>query len=312
MHVLRSLYDNRLVRYAVAGVLLGLVVWKAQPDRIATAVTSVRPGYLLLALALTAPFLWLKSLRWYLMLRGAGIQASLNEATLSLIGGMGLALLTPARIGELVRAAYLRDSRKLTIGGLVIIDKGFDVLVLSGLSVAGAWILIGRWLGGLLAVATILGIVAVYNPATVSRALHGASSRLPLRNRLEQIWNSTDSLSTRGSTLYLLLTIGSFAIVLLQFGIVLLSWHSWSFQIVFLTFPLVVLTNVLPVTIGGLGVREGAATLLLAHYGISPAHAALAAFLMFLMNTALPGLAGAALLPRRRLRPAIDASLDGS
>jgi uncharacterized membrane protein YbhN (UPF0104 family) len=76
-----------------------------------------------------------------------------------------------------------------------------------------------------------------------------------------------------------------------------MSWRSPSFDIVFLTFPLVILTNVLPLTVGGLGIREGAAAALLSHYGVPTAEAALAAFLMFAINTALPGLVGALLLP---------------
>jgi uncharacterized membrane protein YbhN (UPF0104 family) len=82
-----------------------------------------------------------------------------------------------------------------------------------------------------------------------------------------------------------------------------MSWRSWSLDIVVLTFPLVVLTNVLPITIGGLGVREAAAAALLSHYGVSPADAALAALLMFGINTALPGIVGATLLPAAGARP---------
>ena len=97
--------------------------------------------------------------------------------------------------------------------------------------------------------------------------------------------------------MYLLLTLLAFGVVLLQFGVILLSWRSWSLDVVFLTFPLVILTNILPLTIAGLGIREAAAIALLAHYGVSPGHAFLAAFLMFALNTAFPGIAGAAFLP---------------
>lgn len=288
------------MRYALTALLLGLVVWKVNVARVAAALTSVHLTYLLVALALTIPFLYFKALRWYVLLRSANIDTSFGEASISLVGGMGLALLTPARLGELVRAAYLRDPRKLRIGGLVLIDKGFDVLVLAGLSIAGGWILLGWWAGALLALITFAGLIAVYRPASTLTGLGALSTHLPLRSRLEQVWGSIEALSAPATTLYLALTLAAFAIVLVQFGIVLLNWHSWSPEIVLLTFPLVILTNVLPITIGGLGVREGAAALLLPHYGVSPAHAALAAFLMFFINTALPGLIGAVLLPAMR------------
>ncbi|HWE63789.1 MAG TPA: hypothetical protein VHB98_18910, partial [Chloroflexota bacterium] len=46
-----------------------------------------------------------------------------------------------------------------------------------------------------------------------------------------------------------------------------------------------------------LGTREEAAILLLRHYHIASSIALTSAFLMFFMNTALPGLIGAAVAP---------------
>lgn len=297
MTSIRLLYANRWVRYSLSLLLLALVILKVHPERVGAALSSASPVYLLEALALTLIFLAVKSLRWYLMLRAAGVDASVGEAATSLLGGMGLALVTPARLGELVRVAYLRDGQKWKIGGLVMLDKGFDVLVLAGLSIAGAWKLLGPLAGIAFVAATICGLAAVYWPVMVSAALHRLSGGLPWRTRLEAAWSSLDSLSRENTTTFIALTVLAFVVVLLQFGLILLSWRGWSFDVVFLTFPIVVLTNVLPVTIGGLGVREGAAALLLSHYGVSPADAALAAFLMFCINTALPGLVGALLLP---------------
>ncbi len=297
MTTLRVIYANRWARYALTLALLALVAAKVNPHRLLASLQSARPNYVGLALLLTAPFLYLKALRWHLLLRAGNIRASFLESTISLIGGMGLGLVTPARIGELIRAAYLRDPRKLKIGGLVMIDKGLDVLVLAALSIPGAWLLLGPLAGVAFALVTILGLFLIYSPGRLLVWLPGVSFRLPARARLERVWSSLDSLSTRATTAYLVLTVLSFVVVLLQFGLILLSWRSWSFSVAALTFPLVILTNVLPLTIGGLGIREAAAVVLLGHYGVPPAHAALAAFLMFAINTALPGMAGALLLP---------------
>ncbi len=297
MTTLRLLYANRWARYALTLALLVLVVAKVDPQRLLASLQSARAEYVALALLLTAPFLYLKALRWHLLLRAGDIQASFLESTVSLIGGMGLGLVTPARLGELVRAAYLRDPRKLRIGGLVLIDKGLDVLVLAALSIPGAWRLLGPLAGMAFVVVTFSGLFLVYSPGRVLVWLGAVSFRFPPRAKLERVWSSLESLSTRATTTYLVLTALSFVVVLVQFGLILLSWRSWSFSVVALTFPLVILTNVLPLTIGGLGIREAAAVVLLGHYGVPSAHAALAAFLMFAINTALPGIVGAVLLP---------------
>lgn len=300
MTTLRALYANRWVRYGLTLLLLAAVAYKVHPDRLFAAAASVRAANLVLALSLTVPFLALKTLRWYLMLRESGVDADFYEALLSLVGGMGLALVTPARLGELVRVAYLRDPRKWKIGGLVMIDKSFDVLVLAGLSIPGAWALLGEWAGAGFAAATVAGLFIVYRPAVLALALYRVSARMPGRSKLERIWESLDALTPRSASIFIAVTLLAFGIVLLQFGIILSDWHTSSIAIVALTFPIVILTNVLPVTIGGLGLREAAAALLLAHYGVPSADAALAAFLMFAINTALPGVVGAFFLPSGR------------
>lgn len=303
MTKLRRVYARRWVRYSLTVALLGLVLYKVNLGHVARAAGSARPPYLLFALLLTGPFLYLKALRWHLMLGAAGVRSTFGEATLSLIGGMGVALVTPARLGELVRAAYLRDPQKLKIAGLVLIDKGFDVLVLACLSVAGAWVLLGPWAGIAFTAVSLLGLGGVYRPAPLLRLLLRIATRLPLQARIERVAGSLESLTPASTSAYLLLTLLAFIVVLFQFGIILLSWQSWSFHIVFLTFPLVVLTNVLPITIGGLGVREATAAALLGHYGVPASHAVLAALLMFAINTALPGIVGAIVLPFASRRP---------
>jgi uncharacterized protein (TIRG00374 family) len=294
---IRRVFANRWARFVITVALLGIVLYKVNLDHVARAAGSARPQYLFFALLLTGPFLYFKILRWHLMLAAADIRASFGEAALSLVGGMGVALITPARLGELVRAAYLRDPQKLKIAGLVLIDKGFDVLVLTCLSIAGAWALLGAWAGLAFTLVSALGLFAVYQPSPILRRLLSASVRFPLQAKLKRVASSLESLTPASTTTFLALTLLSFIVVLLQFGIILLSWHSWSLDIVFLTFPIVVLTNVLPITIGGLGVREATAAVLLGHYGVSQSHAVLAALLMFALNTALPGIAGALVLP---------------
>jgi uncharacterized protein (TIRG00374 family) len=306
---LRSLYAKRWVRYTLTVALLGLVLYKVNLGHLVRAAGSARPRYLLFALLLTGPFLYLKALRWHFMLGSAGVRASFGEAALSLIGGMGVALITPARIGELVRAAYLQDPQKLKIAGLVLIDKGFDVLVLSCLSIAGAWSLLGAWVGLAFTALSVLGLIGVYRPAPLLRLFLRIATRVPMQAKVERVVSGLESLTPATTSAFLLITLVSFVVVLLQFGIILLSWQNWSLNIVFLTFPIVVLTNVLPITIGGLGVREATAAALLAHYGVPQSQAVLAALLMFAINTALPGIVGAIVLPLASRRPTASAGV---
>jgi glycosyltransferase 2 family protein len=296
---LRQLLRNPWVRYGLTLLLLAVVALKVHPQSLASAAHSVEPASIAAALLLTVPFLYAKALRWYLMLRAASVEATFGEATLSLLGGMGLALVTPARLGELVRVAYLRDSQKLKIGGLVMIDKGLDVLVLCALSIPGAWALLGPLPGLAFVALTLFGLMIVFNPARVQGGLVRMTSRLRrgVAERLHRVFTSLESLSPRSTAVFLALTLLSFVVILVQYGIILSNWTTPTLSLVLLSIPLVILTNVLPLTVGGLGVREGAAALLLAHYGMHASDAVLAALISFTINTALPGVVGALLVP---------------
>jgi uncharacterized membrane protein YbhN (UPF0104 family) len=288
---------SRLFRVVATLLLLAFVLWRSQPQNIVADANRFGVGTLLAAFALTIPFLYFKVLRWMYILRYGGSDSSFGEAAVSLMGGMGFALITPARVGEVARVAYLRDPRKLRLASLVMLDKFFDVLVLVLLSSVGAWQILGWPFGALLLASGAAGLFFTFFPQLFRRQLAVVALRMPLGGKTADVFGALESLSPAATALYIALTVAAFAIVILQFGIILHAAANVSLRVALLTFPLVILTNVLPLTIAGLGIREAAAVLLLAHFHVPAAVAAIAAFVMFFLNTALPGIVGALLIP---------------
>ena len=82
----------------------------------------------------------------------------------------------------------------------------------------------------------------------------------------------------------------------LQFYLLLSSLESVGWQ-VGLTLPIILVVSSLPISIMGLGLREGTAALLLNLYGVPMESAVAAAFSLFVINALLPGLVGLALSP---------------
>src|SRR5579862_4678696 len=177
---IRSIVTSRLVRLAATVALVAVIVWRSQPQRLASSLGRIGAGPILIALALTIPFLLLKALRWQLILRNAQSDATFTEALVSLVGGMGLALITPARLGEIARIAYLRDERKLRLSALVLLDKFFDVLALVLLAVAGAWVLLGAAAGIVFAIGGVAGLVFVYHPQVFGPTIGLLERKVPL------------------------------------------------------------------------------------------------------------------------------------
>jgi glycosyltransferase 2 family protein len=293
-------------RLAATLILLGIIVWRSQPRQLGSSFSKLGLENVLLAAVLTLPFLGFKSLRWLYMLRFAGSEATFGEAAMSLVGGMGIALLTPARVGEVARIAYLKDPRKLRLSGLVILDKFFDVLVLALLAIPGAWQILGWPAGAALCFVGAAGLLFVFFPSRFQGPIGVMERRAPLGGRTHEVFSSLESLSPLATLLYIGLTVAAFALVIIQFGLILRGNPHLSPTVALLTFPLVILTNIVPITIAGLGIREGAAILLLGHYHVRPALAAVSAFTMFFLNTALPGIVGAFMPLLRRRTGRVD------
>jgi uncharacterized membrane protein YbhN (UPF0104 family) len=284
------------LRYGLTAALLAFILWKANPSQFWDAAKNVSVGNLILAMALTVPFLILKALRWHVLLRAGRCRATFAEAFISLLGGMGVALLTPARIGEVTRAAYLSEPRKLRVGALVMVDKVYDVIVLALLSVAGAAVLVSPLLALALAAGGLIGVFCALR-APALRTAFSIGKGLPLYAKVDKVLAEFAEFDARVGATCLLLTLGSFLIVLAQYYVILHAWGQGSLEIVVYCFPMVVLTNAVPLTVAGLGTREGAAILLLNHYHVAKSIAGTSAFLMFFMNTALPGVVGALITP---------------
>lgn len=94
----------------------------------------------------------------------------------------------------------------------------------------------------------------------------------------------------------------AFIITLSQCFLLINSFESVSFAVVFAVFPIVIISNILPFTIGGLGVREGVAVVLLSFFGVSASAAANSSFLLFFINTLTPGVIGALFVSKLRLK----------
>ena len=177
-----------------------------------------------------------------------------------------------------------------------MVDKVYDVIVLALLSVAGAAVLVSPLLAIALAVGGLIGVFCALR-APALRAAFSIGRRLPLYAKVDKVLAEFAEFDAKVGATCLLLTLGSFLIVLAQYYVILHAWGQGSLEIVIYCFPMVVLTNAVPLTVAGLGTREGAAILLLSHYNVAKSIAGTSAFLMFFMNTALPGVVGALITP---------------
>lgn len=116
-------------------VLLVIVLWRL--DDPAALYRSVRDANLplLLAATLLNPLnIHLKVVRWRVMLKHRGIHYPLKRAWLAFLTGAYLAMLTPGRVGDILRVQYLKRDLDVSYPeGLasVVMDRFCDLYVLA-------------------------------------------------------------------------------------------------------------------------------------------------------------------------------------
>ena len=81
-------------------------------------------------------------------------------------------------------------------------------------------------------------------------------------------------------------------ITITQYYILLQFFDNLSFKHTFVSVPLILFANVIPITYAGLGLRESFAITVLSRYSINPVYAVSVSLIVFIFNTFLPAVAG--------------------
>lgn len=297
----RALGRLRILLTAATLAAVAWYLWK-RPS-LDTAGLRLDWGRLALAVACLPVLLGLRAAKWRMILRNLAPDATLRQAFRSYLGSMALALVTPARVGELSRGLYLPQQavQGWKGAGLVLLDSWTDFLAVLIWSCLG-WAALWGW--GPAGLAPGLLLVAFFAPVSLWLRLGPAIlSRLPSRGGFRD-WAGRCLPGPRdvpGGDLFRasLLGLAAYGVEWLQFilllqGLVPVEAQGWRLVGIV---ALVTLANSFQVTLAGLGVREGLAMALLARIGIAAEPAAAAAFLQSVLVLFIPALAGLPLKP---------------
>jgi len=220
-----------------------------------------------------------------------------------------IGILTPGRLGEFVKALYLKQETGLTIGeavSSVLVDRLFDLYALIGAGGCGLIIFahfVSLPVGVLVLVcAGILASLLVLWPPVGRMALWVLTS-IPITNRhanrlapeVERFYANLAQLLKPQLLVAVLLTISAHAIFYTQCYLLVLALDlPLEYSFVLFSMSLVNLVNLLPVTISGLGTREAILSLLFGSAGLGSGVAIAYSVLVVLTFYAVAGIMGAA------------------
>ena len=287
------------VKVVITVLLLYLIITKIGVDKVEKSLSQIG-YYFFMAIALAVLFNILKAFKWHYLLTQTEKGSTFATAARSYLVGMVGGFLTPARIGEVGRMIPLREQGKSLIVSLVAVDKLADLAVVLMLSIYGAGWYFGWYVG---AAAALLSAVSIaifmfpYYPLRFFDYIAGKNRFLAgYRERWAIMASKIQSVPIGFKFTFLILTIVCYVIVIIEYHWLISNYQVCRLSAVFKAQPLIMLTNTIPLTIGGLGVREGSAIVLLGHFGISSSAALSSAFMLFLLNTAVPAVIGGILL----------------
>ena len=271
---------GRAARYACSALLVAALVWSIDWPQFVALRGKFDGGLVALATLLAGLAFPLQAWRWWLLLRAQGLTLSLPWAHLATwIGNFYNAFLLGGLGGDAVRAfALCRDAPTRRAAGLAatVLDRVMGLIVL--LSLAALTLLLKldavarhaelRLLLALCAALSVAGVVGFVflcrqPPPWLARRL-GPTRTATL----------ADILARAHSTPLALALASSYAIWLLDFLSVWLLARSLGLPLPFIEVSLAMsvayAATVLPVSVGGHGIREGALLAMLALLGLLP------------------------------------------
>jgi len=220
---------------------------------------------LVLALAATV----LTSLRLWLFLRAAGEPRSWRRCWSAIMASLTLNAVLPSRGGDLVKAVFLTEPGGATtvLLGVVLLERVLDVLVLGLFSFAAA--VVTRW-----HTALVPALVVTLAPCIALLVLR-FSRRVPFwTEKFERLGRATRCVAQRKGYLSAAILLACLAwfnniciLACLLRGVSVML----PFERVLAAGPLAILAGIIPVSLSGVGTRDGALVLLLRDVAEPPA-----------------------------------------
>ena len=297
------------LRIAAAVVLIVILLRRTDVGQALRLIRGAKLGFLLAGILLMAVPMAMGGFRWWLLLRSQGLKLPYHFVLRVHAAGYALSTVLPSSVGgDLLRVGYTTRNgmveaalatvlfdRILGVVGLLLVCDFASLLLLARTGSPGLLVLAGL----------VSAIVVVLLLALMVEPLYSALSRLAARVRFlrlgERLIRVADGVRRyRAQPRLMLQTLGlSVSLWFIYSSVWYLLGASVSSTAPLLSYlvcvPLVALAAMLPISIGGLGVRENSFVILMGHFGASASTTA-ALTLLFLGILVFYALIGALLL----------------
>lgn len=306
------------VKIIISAGLIILLIWKISPAKISRYIKDIDPFLLTAALLIFLLSSFLGAVQWYILLKKSELNLSFSKVLNLYFVGLFFNNFLPANVGG--DAYKIFDVSRMgndpyKVFAITLLDRIFGIFGLCILALVSSLILlpsgdIGNIRIYILFFAAIVGgILILMLNRRLARLLRKILTRIKLWNigeRLDLIFNQLGGLRDIKflMTKIVLLTLSIQFLRIMTHVIVGKSigmeMSIWIYLYFFVFVPLLGIIMILPVSINGLGVREGAGVLLFTSVGILAEQALLVEFLTYTVMVTV-SLSGGILFLRRNI-----------
>jgi len=324
-------YWKYILGFIVTAGLLGILIWQGEPTEIWASLVGSNYWLILASFGLTLLLFTVKILRWQSILRVQGIRISFFEALdLILIGTFGSAI-TPAKVGDILRAFYLSRRNKEAKMGKAVFSVVFDrILDLAGIilivGITTPIILIGtieldRWIPAGISIGFVLFIILivfVFNKKItgpiltfvvkfISKVFKKKEARKKINLTTEEIvddfYEGQKNYKVKNYLLLAFLSVVFWIVLGLQGSVLLLAFNVQTdiFVVIVVLCIAAIVAMSIPISISGIGIRDTIImTLLFLILNIAKADAINLSIIQTFLNVLIPGFIGGLLTMRGR------------
>ena len=270
---------RQLLKAIVSICLLGWILTTIDFQKAVALLRSVDATCFLTVLALALVGILMSAWKWAWLLKALGVAASFHNLLRLIWVGAFFNNFLPGRTGGDVVRAYgvARNAQnRLRAASSVVIDRGVNLAAMAGIALvslaAGPASMSGLrvWLiPSVVGVCVLALLVLMLGPRLLGRT----GSPSPTRRILEEVWQLGSDLVKRPRMLLVALLLGvayQVTVIASNYAIARGLGLDIAPSVFFCLIPVTALITMLPISLNGLGVREGAYAVLFSQVGVAP------------------------------------------
>jgi|TARA_Y100000310_G_C20702327_1_gene831034 hypothetical protein len=299
MRILKSNTLKFIFKLLVSITLLFLIFRFIGVNKVYNELLNANIYYMAAALFLAIFPIFFKAIRWRSIIqifnKTITIKSSINYTLISI----AFSIVTPGRLGEFIKAKYLVDSsnmRYIKSIVTVVIDKIFDIMTIVLLGLIGLSFLkeieafSSFFIYASVFYILVIILILIYFDKVLKLISYILSKKY--KNSFEKFTlNRTFYIKGLLFSLLIWITLSTEAFFILK----ALNFLSPSFYVVISIVPLMALSSMLPISIGGMGVRELISIYFLSVIGIQAEKSVIFSLIYTLVSAGIPAIMGAIL-----------------